>query len=52
MSFDEVNAKLQVIAEEIREEQIDVAYEEFLDEMYYYWECDQWERDMGFYNDY
>ena len=52
MSFDYVNAELQVLADEIREEQIDVVYEEFLDEMYYYWACDQWERDMEILNDY
>jgi hypothetical protein len=52
MSFDEVNAELQVLANEVRENQIDVAYEEFLNEMYYYWSCDQWERDMEILNDY
>ena len=33
-------------------EAIDKAYEEFMEEMYYILECEQWERDMEIYNEF
>lgn len=51
LSLDDVNKELELLAEAEREEQLDLQYEEFLNEMYYYWECDQWERELELYNE-
>jgi hypothetical protein len=49
--MDEINLMLQEAAEEQREERLEVDYEAFLEEMYYWLECSQWERDMELYNE-
>lgn len=52
MNIDQVNTELELLAQDAREEQISIAYEEFMEEMYYILECDQWERDMEIYNEF
>ena len=52
MNIDQVNAELELLAQDAREEQISIAYEEFMEEMYYILECEQWERDMEIYNEF
>ena len=46
--MDEINLLLQEAAEADREERLQLDYELFLEEMYYFWECEQWERDNGY----
>ena len=50
VSMDEINFLLQEAADSEKEAQLDFEYELFLEEMYYYWECDQWEREMELIN--
>ena len=49
MNLDTINKELQLIADQSQQEYIDDLYDEFMDEMYYLLQCDQWERDMEFY---
>jgi len=51
-TIDEINAELLAIAEEIRQEQTDAEYEDFMDLMYYCLECEQYDRDMELYNEF
>ena len=50
--MDEINLMLQEAAEEQREERLEVDYEFFLEEMYYWLECSQWEQDMEMYDEF
>ena len=52
MTVDEINLKLQEASDAEREDRLNAEYEEFLEWLYYCWECDQWDREMEFYNDY
>ena len=45
MTIDELNAKLQCLADEDREAKIDSEYEQFLEYMYAMFENEQYERD-------
>lgn len=49
---EEVNILLQNLADEANEERIAQQYDEFLEEMYYCLECEQWERDMELYDEF
>lgn len=51
-SLEEVNAELELLAAAEREELITQQYEDFLEQMYYWLECEQWERDMELYNEF
>lgn len=44
-NFEDVNAELQLIAQEEQDAQLDLQYEEFLAEMYYYLEMQQYQQD-------
>lgn len=47
--MDEINLLLQEAADAEREAQLDFEYELFLEEMHYYWECEQmnqWDPDF------
>lgn len=52
MDFDTVNLELQEAAEELRQEELDVRYQEFMEDMYYLLECEQYERDMELYDEF
>jgi hypothetical protein len=52
MTIDEINLLLQEAAEEENEFQLDARYQEFLDEMYYIYACDEWEIELEFYNEF
>lgn len=49
---EDVNTLLQNLADEAIEERIAQQYEEFMEEMYYWLECEQWERDMELYDEF
>jgi len=51
-TIDEINVQLLEIAEETREEQLSVEYADFINLMYYYLECEQYERDLEIYNEF
>lgn len=51
MTFDIINLELQEAADEIRQEVVDLQYEDFLEEMYYIFQCDEWELEMELYNE-
>ena len=44
-TFDDINTELHLIAQEEQEKQIDFQYEDFLAEMYYYLEMEQYQQD-------
>lgn len=50
--FDEINKELAVIADETRQELIDIEYDEFQEFMHYCFMCEQYERDLEFYEDF
>lgn len=50
-SLEEINAELEELAQAEREDRIAEQYEEFMEEMYYWLECEQWERDMELYDE-
>lgn len=50
--MEEINLLLQEAAEAQRLERLDIDYELFLEEMYYWLECSQWERDMELYDEF
>ena len=50
--MDEINLLLQEAAEEERQAMIDIYYDAFLEEMYYWLDCSQWERDMEMYDEF
>ena len=53
ISFEDViNMHLQEAAEELRQEQIDLQYEELIELPYYLLECEQMDYDMEFYNEF
>lgn len=45
LSLEEVNAELELIAEQERQLRIDSQYDEFLEEMYQLWELEQYAAD-------
>lgn len=51
ITIEEINLLAQEASEEDYDFQLEARYQEFLDEMYYYWECDQWERELELYNE-
>lgn len=50
-TIDEINLELQEAAQEEREILLEAEYQLFVEEMHYLLTCEQWERDMEFYND-
>jgi hypothetical protein len=51
MELNEINLELQEASDEIRQEVIDLQYEDFLEEMYYIFQCDGWELELELYNE-
>ena len=48
----EINAMLDEAAQELYEEHLEQQYQDFLEEMYYYWDCEQWDIELEFYNEF
>lgn len=51
-NFDEINKELAVIADETKQELIDVEYDEFQEFMHYCFMCEQYDRDLEFYEEF
>jgi hypothetical protein len=49
--MDEINLLLQEAAAEQLDERLEADYQVFLEDMYYFLECDQWERDHDLFNE-
>lgn len=51
MDIDTINLELQEAADEIRQEVVDLQYEDFLEEMNQIFQCEDWELEMELYNE-
>ena len=52
MTIDELNFLLECLAEEERQERIDLQYEELVELPYYLLECEQFEEDARMFNEF
>jgi hypothetical protein len=50
--MDEINLLIQEAAEADRLARLELDYEIFLEEMYYFWDCEQLDRDLELYNEF
>lgn len=51
-TIEQINAELQEAAAEEREFQLEAEYEDFIAWLHYCYECEQWDYDMEFYNEF
>lgn len=52
MNIDQLNFELECLAEEAREERLDIQYQDYLEEMYYIFDCDQYQSDLELYDEF
>lgn len=47
--IDDINMMLEEASRELYDERIEQQYQDFLEELYYYWECEQWDKELELY---